>query len=184
MLLLVHVISLLVHTRRLLNDRIYLKLALFCSSVYIFQTRLVIVKQKVKLRYLKTLRYWNSRDRKSLSWDPDRIWKRIFFSVLAFRLQDNGVSSRTPKTKFLTFFIVLVWMDENGGFKCDDAICHTALVQRLPWMGSYFVRLSVFVSFGQENTINRIRYAWMRNGDKFAVYKNIRICKEEARNVV
>lgn len=53
MLLLVHVISLLVHTRRLLSDRIYLKLALFCSSVYIFQTRLVIVKQKVKLWYLK-----------------------------------------------------------------------------------------------------------------------------------
>ena len=67
MLLLVHVISLLVDTRRLLNDRIYLKLALFCSSVYIFQTRLVTVKQKVKLWYLKKLRYWNSRDRKSLS---------------------------------------------------------------------------------------------------------------------
>lgn len=114
---------------------------------------------------------------------PWQDLKTDIFSVLAFRLQDNGVSFRTPKTKFLTFFIILVWMDKNGGFKYDDVICHTALVQRLPWMGSYFVRLSFFLSCGQENTI-RIRYVWMRNGDKFALYKNIRICKEETPNDV
>ena len=51
----------------------YLKLALFCSYGYIFQIGLVTVKQKVELSNLKRLRYWNSRDRKRLSCDPDRI---------------------------------------------------------------------------------------------------------------
>lgn len=140
-MLLVHVISLLVHTRRLLSDRIYLKLALFCSSVYIFQTRLVIVKQKVKLWYLKN---YVTGTRGTERVYPETLIgsENGYFSVLVFRLQDNGVSFRTPKAKFLTFFIVLVWMDENGGFKYDDVICHASLVQRLPWKNGI-----VFCSF-------------------------------------
>ena len=100
--------------------------------------------------------------------------KTDIFSALAFRLQVNGVSFRTPETQsffqkrpplwnlFLKKVGLLFWT-KTKVFKYSDDIHHTVLVQRLPGMGSQFVRLSVFVSCGQASMHD---LNWIRLEDK------------------